>query len=115
MAAFSEGIPADRVQHVAASQELVPGEGVTDRVRLGMAHVQVTRRVREHVHQVEVLARVGGILAGAEGVQVRPARLPFLLDIAGVVALRQIDALGRCHDFLAIESVRPVGVYEHRQ
>ena len=64
----AEGVPADRVQHVAAPQEPVAREGVPDGVRLGVAHVQVTRRVREHVHQVEALPGIGGILAGAERV-----------------------------------------------
>ena len=64
----AEGVPADRVQHVLAAQEVIAGEGVTDGVRLGVAHVQVTRRIGEHVHQVEALPRIGGILAGAERV-----------------------------------------------
>ena len=62
----AEGVPADRVQHVLAAQEVVAGEGVADGVRLGVAHVQVTRWIREHVHQVEALPRIGGIFAGAE-------------------------------------------------
>ena len=64
----AEGIPADRVQHVAALQEPVAGQGIPDGVRLRVAHVQVTRRIGEHVHQVEAPPGVGGILAGAERV-----------------------------------------------
>ncbi len=101
----AEGVPADRVQHVAAAQELVARQGVADGVRLGVAHVQVARRVREHIDQIEALPGIGGVLTGPERVQFRPARLPFLLDVAGVVALRQFGALGRCHCFLVIESV----------
>ena len=102
----AEGIPADRVQHVAAPQEVVTREGVADSVGLGVAHVQVTRRVREHVNEVETLAGIRGILAGTERIELRPARLPLLLDITRVIALRQLGALGRCHRFLTIESVR---------
>jgi hypothetical protein len=61
-----EGVPADRVQDIPAAQEVVAGERVTDGVRLGVAHMQVTRRVRKHVHQVEPFPRVSGIGAGAE-------------------------------------------------
>ena len=82
-----ERVPPDRVQHVLPAQEPVPGHGVTDRVRLGVPHVQVTRRVREHVDHVEPLPRVGGVVAGAERLDLRPARLPLVLDVARVVAL----------------------------
>ena len=101
-----ERVPPDRVQHVLPAQEPVPGHRVADRVRLGVPHVQVTRRVREHVDQVEPLARVIGVVAGAERVDVRPAGLPLVLDVARVVRLRLVGSLGRSHRVLTLRSVR---------
>src|SRR5581483_1877494 len=89
-------------QHVLPAQELVPGQCVTDRERLGVTHVQVARRVREPVAEVVPLPRVVRILAGPEGVQLRPASLPLRLGLPGVITLRLVGALCRCHDVLTV-------------
>ena len=82
-----ERVPADRVQHVVAALEEVAGHRVADRVRLGVTHVQVARRVREHVQQVGARPPVGRVVAGAEQVHGRPALLPLLLHRARIVVL----------------------------
>ena len=48
----AEGVPADGVQDVEALVAPVACDGVAERVLLGMAHVQVAGRVREHVEDV---------------------------------------------------------------
>ena len=45
-------VPADGVQHVVATQHPVARDDVAERVRLRVAHVKVTRGVREHVEYV---------------------------------------------------------------
>ena len=99
----AERVPADRVQHVLAAQEPVPGHRVADGVRLGVPHVQVARRVREHVDQVEPLARVGRVVAGAERLDRRPVRLPLVLNVARVVALCLVGVFDRSHRVLTVD------------
>ena len=98
-----ERVPADRVQHVLAAQEVVPGHRVADGVRLGVPHVQVARRVREHVGQVEPLARVRRVVAGAERLDRIPVRLPFVLNVARIVALRLVGVFDRSHRVLIVD------------
>ena len=57
----SEGVPADGVHDVEAALHPVPSDDVTQRVRLGMAHMQVTGGVREHVEHV----LLGALIIGA--------------------------------------------------
>ena len=54
----AEGVPADRVQDVVALLEPVARDDVGQREGLGVAHVQVARRVGEHVQQVATLGAV---------------------------------------------------------
>ncbi len=98
----AEGVPADRVQHVAVELEPVPRDGVADRVGLGVPHVQVTGRIGEHIEQVSALAGIRRVVAGTERIQFRPAGQPLFLDSAWVVALRRLGALRRCHGFLTL-------------
>ena len=49
----SEGIPAHRVQHPVAVEAVEMRHRVGDRVDANVAHVQMTRRVREHAQHVE--------------------------------------------------------------
>ena len=101
-----ERVPPDRVQHVLPAQEPVPGHRVADRVRLGMPHVQVARWVREHVDQVKPLTRVIGGVARAERIEVLPADLPLVLNLARIVRFRLVGSLGRSHRVLTLRSVR---------
>ena len=94
----AECVPADRVQHVMTAQGVVPRHRVTQRVRLRMTHMQVTRRVGEHVQDIRARPRIGGVIAGAESVHRGPALLPLVLNRARIVAIR---GFGGCHDFLA--------------
>ena len=80
------------------AQVVVPRHGVAKRVRLGVAHVQVARRIREHVQDVRPRPRVRRVVAGPEHVQLGPPLLPLLLDRTRIEAIRVI---GGCHDFLA--------------
>src|SRR4249919_448768 len=80
----SEGVPADRVEYVVALQPKVTGDDIAHDERLGVAHVQVARWVREHVKYVPALLRT--VIDGYEGLVRLPERLPFLLGGTGVVA-----------------------------
>ncbi len=84
-----ERVPADGVEHVVAAVAPEARHDVGVEVVLGVAHVQVARRVREH--RQDVLARPLVVVpAGTERVSLRPARLPLRLDGVRVVP----DALG---------------------
>ncbi|MPM59035.1 hypothetical protein SDC9_105873 [bioreactor metagenome] len=74
----AEGVPADRVHDVVAAQLPVAGDNVTHHEGLGVAHVQVTRRVGEHVEDVASLA--GTVVEGHKGPILLPERLPALLS-----------------------------------
>ena len=78
-------------------------DGVADRVRLGVPHVEVPRRIGEHVDQVEALARVVGVVAGPERLDGRPALLPLVLDLARIVCLCLVGSLGRSHRVLTLD------------
>ena len=87
MAAFSAGRPnesqPDRVQDVVPLLDPVASDHVGQPPRLGMAHVQVARRVREHVQQVATLS--AAVVAGLERVQLVPDLQPLLLHGRDVV------------------------------
>ena len=87
-----EGVPADRVQHVVALQLQVPGHDVAHHERLGVTHVQVAGRVREHVQHVAPLRRA--VVGRHEGLVLGPVRLPPLLRGGRVVAMLRIDGVG---------------------
>ena len=82
----AEGVPADRMQDVHALHPAVTGDDVANRKRLGVPHVQVARRVGEHVQLVEAGAPVV-FLDGAEEALLLPDGLPLRLDLFGVVAI----------------------------
>ena len=52
----AEGVPADRVENVVALVQPVARYDVADCECLGVAHVEVTRWVREHVEDILTLA-----------------------------------------------------------
>ena len=67
----AKGVEADGMQHVVAAHAGLTGHGIADGVVARVAHVQVARRIREHLEHVLLgLARVGvdgkevGVLPG---------------------------------------------------
>ena len=48
----TEGIPANWVHDVVAALDPVAGNDVSERVGLGVAHVQIPRWVRKHVKDI---------------------------------------------------------------
>ncbi len=59
-----ERVPSDRVQDVVTLQRSETRDGVAAAERLGVAHVQVARGIREHVERVEPRPRVVGVVGG---------------------------------------------------
>ena len=80
----TEGVPADRVQHVEALLPPVARDDVVQRHHLGVAHVQVAGGVGEHRQRVALL-RALGRRPGAELVELVPYRAPLVLDRGDVV------------------------------
>ena len=89
----AEGVPAHRVQDLEAAEAPVARDDVVQREDLGMAHVQVAAGVGEH--RQRVLALLGRVVVGPEGVELLPDRLPLLLDRAHVVRRGRLVGLGR--------------------
>ena len=79
----AEGVEAHRVKDVEAAHARLARHGVADGVVARVAHVEVARRVREHLHH-EFLG-LGGVLVGLVELRVCPRLLPFGLDGLGVV------------------------------
>jgi len=82
----AEGVPTDRVQDVVALLHPVARQDVTQGVGLGVAHVEVPRRVGEHVQHVLRGPDVVRV-PGAERGDVVPDRQPALLQRMRVVGL----------------------------
>ena len=80
----AERVPADGVQHVVPAAHPVPGHDVPDGVRLGVPHVQVTARVREHVEHVLLRPVTPPRPVEVEAIPHRP---PALLNSVGRVGL----------------------------
>ena len=80
-----EGVPTDRVQHVASPQTSVASRDVADGEGLSVAHVQITGGVGEHVQHVPALAVI--LRIRLEGAVLLPERLPARLDLSEVVLL----------------------------
>ena len=83
----AEGVEPHRVQHLVATLPPVARDHVVQGEHLGVAHVQVTRRVGEHRQRVALLAcaRAHDVVARLEGLQVLPDPVPLLLDRRDVV------------------------------
>ncbi len=84
----AERVPPDRVQHLEAGHGGLPGDHVTDGVVAHVAHVDVTRRVREHLK--DVLLGLGGVLGRVVEPLALPLGLPLLFD-----AVRFVDGLAQ--------------------
>jgi hypothetical protein len=97
----TERVPTDGVEHVEALLSPVASDDITEGVGLGMPHVQVAGRIREHVEDVLARLRVVAI-GGAEGLGLVPDRLPLLLHGVEVVLGTVVVLLGhRCSQFVA--------------
>ncbi len=70
----AEGVPAHRVQHVEAFGAPVAGDDVADGVVAGMADMEPSRRIGEHLQ--DVVFRPCRVLDGAEGAALVPDALP---------------------------------------
>ncbi len=81
----TEGVPADRMQHVVTALAQVAGDDIAHHERLRVAHVQVTRGVGEHVEHVAAL--LGAVVERREGLVLLPELLPLLLGGGRIVRL----------------------------
>ena len=79
-----EGVPTHRVQHVVALETPVPCCDVANGEGLGVAHVQITGGVGEHVQQVAAFP--GPVVHDLERVVLLPVGGPLLLGRNGVVS-----------------------------
>ena len=57
----TKGIEADGVQHVVAAHAGLTGHGIADGVVARVAHVQVARRIREHLEHILLGLAVVGV------------------------------------------------------
>src|SRR5262249_37846698 len=72
---LAETVPANRVQHVESTQTLVPGQSIANRVVAHVAHVQKSRRVRQHLEGVKLGPRI--VFTRDKGPAFSPALLPL--------------------------------------
>src|SRR6266571_4397146 len=73
---LAKAVPTDRMQHVESAQSLVPGQRVADRIIAHVAHVQITRWVRQHLERVEFWSRI--VIARFKRACIGPTLLPLL-------------------------------------
>src|SRR5438094_10381418 len=73
---LAETIPTDWVQHIETLQPFVPGERIADRIVSHMTHVQIARRVGQHLERIKPGPRI--ICFRFKGARFPPALLPFL-------------------------------------
>ena len=81
-----ERVPADGMQDVVPLHRPETGYGIPAAEGFGVAHMEVTRWVGEHVEGVEARASVIGIVRGRVQAFSFPDPLPSGLDLRGVVA-----------------------------
>ena len=82
----AEGVPADGMQDVVPRHRLVARDRVAAAEGLGVAHVQIAGRVREHVERVEPRPAVLRVLGGQVQALLLPDPLPLRLDLGRVVS-----------------------------
>ena len=70
----AKGVKADGMQHVVAAHAGLTGHGIADGVVARVAHVQVARRIREHLEHV--LLGLGGVGVDGKEVGVLPGLHP---------------------------------------
>ncbi len=81
----AERVEAHRMQHVVALHRLVARHDIADGVVAHVPHVEVARRIREHLERVVFRAR--GIGLRLVDLLLFPFFLPFLLDFLWIVAI----------------------------
>ncbi len=81
----AEGVPSDRVQDVVALEAQIARQHITHRVGLCVPHVEIARRVGEHVEHVATLA--GSVVERLVGLVLFPERLPLLLRGYPIIVL----------------------------
>ena len=94
----AKGVEAHGVQHVIAAHTGLARHGVADGVVARVAHVEVARRVREHLE--DVLLGLGGVLVGLVELLVFPGLLPL-----GLYGLRVV---GRHLEVILLSAVAHV-------
>ena len=80
----TKGVKADGMQHVKAAHAGLTGHGIADGVVARVAHVQVARRIREHLEHV--LLGLGGVGVDGKEVLVLPGLHPLGLNGLRVVS-----------------------------
>jgi len=88
----AEGVEPDGMQHIEAAHPRLPRHGIADGIVARMAHVEVARRIREHLQYV--LLRLRRVLVHGEEVLVLPSLLPFRLDGMGIIGRNLVMRLG---------------------
>ena len=74
----AKGVKADGVQHVVAAHAGLTGHGIADGIVARVAHVQVARRIREHLEHV--LLGLAGVGVDGKEVGVLPGLHPLGLN-----------------------------------
>ena len=87
----AERVPTHGMQHVEAAHLGVAGDDVADRVIAHMPHVDVARRVREHLEHV--LLGLGVIFRDLVQVGIFPNLLPTRFDLVRVVLFHRPSSL----------------------
>ena len=87
----AERVPTHGMQHVEAAHLGVAGDDVADRVIAHMPHVDVARRVREHLEHV--LLGLGMIFRDLVQVGIFPSLLPTRFDLVRVVLFHRPSSL----------------------
>ena len=81
----AEGVPTHGVQNVEALHAIVASNNVANRIVAGVAHVNVTRGIREHFQ--DVLLGTPVFFMHLVDAAFFPSRLPTRLDLEGIVFL----------------------------
>ena len=84
----AERIPAHRMQNVEAAHLRIAGDDVADGVVAHVAHVDIARRIREHLEHV--LLRLRRILGHLVEVGLGPRLLPAGFDLVRIVLLHRL-------------------------
>ena len=81
----AEGVPTHGMQNVEALHAIVASNNVANRIVAGVAHVNVTRGIREHFQ--DVLLGTPVFFMHLVDAAFFPSRLPTRLDLEGIVFL----------------------------
>ena len=79
----AEGVPSHGMDDVIPPGPAVAGHGVPQRVVADMTHVDLARRIGEHLH--DIIFRLAGIGLGRETAGLVPGLLPFRLRLSETV------------------------------